>query len=395
MPSIESSPYPLVFRVDDDLELPDAYCAGSDKVAIRTMTRALDGMQKEAIVRDSLCNATWRMVCDEGPWLNGTNLSSFPLGFSSAGLIATLSSEILALSKRRDIKIDTLGITQLARYSMEGSALKKTMTGSALALDVVVDIASDVKGERINGLVRHALAASPADAAMRTCLPGSFRISLNGKDLETGKVQSSTTPPADDPVNLFEHIKPADSSSFAPGIIEKSEDNDPPRAEPARAVGYASEQKRMVVVQSELTLRDDGLKSIRVECVQPAGSAFYFLSDEPKVFGGLERAPTGLQYLSAGVSFCFMTQLGRYAAIVKQALESYGIVQDTIFSLPGGSAGLSVAATAEPVDTQVFITSSDDDEAGRTLVDMGAQTCYLHASYEGAAKTRLQIRSKN
>ena len=393
-PSIESSPHPLVFRVSDKLKLPDAHGSGSDKIAIRTMTRALAGMQKEAIVRDSHCGTAWRMVCDEGPWLNGTDLSSFPLGFFSAGMVATLSSEIIALAKRRDIKIDALEITQLARYSMEGSALKKTMTGSALPLDIVVNISSNVTGDRINELVFHALAASPSDAVMRIRLSGYFRVTLNGKELEPEEVPTSTAPPVNDPVNLFEQIEPADPSSFTPEIIEKSEDNGPADAGPARAVGFAGEQKRMVVVQSDLTLRDDGLKSIRVECVQPAGSAFHFLSDEPKIFGGLERAPTGLQYLSAGVSFCFMTQLSRYATIVKQDLESYGIVQDTIFSLPGGTTGLSTAATAEPVDTHVFITSVDDEEAGRTLVSMGAQTCYLHASYEGVTKTRLRIRQQ-
>jgi hypothetical protein len=380
-----------VFRVSDNLKLPDASANGSDRVAIRTMTRSLDGMQKEAIVRDSHSNTAWRMVCDEGPWLNGTDLSSFPLGFFSAGMLATLASEITALSRQREINMGGLRIVQYARYSMEGSALKGTMTGSAVPLEIDVSLDSDAPPGQIRELVYHALAASPTDAVMRTPLPGSFRITLCGEDVETGKVQQSTSSPAADPSGIFEDIEPADSSSYTTGIIEKSEDVDLSESEPAPAVGYAKEQKRSVLVGSELTLREDGLKSIKVRCVEPEGSTFNFLSDDPKVFGGLERAPTGLQYLSAGVSFCFMTQLGRYAAIVKQDLESYGIVQDTVFSLPGASAGLSTAATAEPVDTQVFITSSDGDDAARTLVDMGAQTCYLHASYEGTAKTRLKI----
>ena len=132
--------------------------------------------------------------------------------------------------------------------------------------------------------------------------------------------------------------------------------------------------------------------SIQVQCIKPqGGSVFNFLSDDPECFGGRDRAPAGLQYLSAGVAFCFMTQLGRFVGIVKQDLSHYGIVQDTCFSLPGGSANLDEQARAYPVDTHVFLTSTDNDEANQTLVDMGDQTCYLHASYRGIAKTKLRL----
>ena len=38
-----------------------------------TATRALAGMQKEALVSDGRNGECWRMFCDEGPWLNGTD----------------------------------------------------------------------------------------------------------------------------------------------------------------------------------------------------------------------------------------------------------------------------------------------------------------------------------
>ena len=195
-----------------------------------------------------------------------------------------------------------------------------------------------------------------------------------------------------DPAELFNQITPSASSTFAPDITRKLEGADTSGERQGQAVGMASEQKRLLEVRAVLTIRDDNLKSIQVQCIKPeGGSVFNFLSDEPECFGGQGRAPTGLQYLSAGVSFCFMTQLGRFAGIVKQDLQSYGIVQDTVFSLPGASANLDKAATAEPVDTHVFITSSEDDDVVRTLVDMGEQTCYLHACYRSSAKTRLRI----
>ena len=44
-----------------------------------------------------------------------------------------------------------------------------------------------------------------------------------------------------------------------------------------------------------------------------------------------------------------MTQLGRYALIIKQSLDSYGIVQDIIYRLKGETA------SCDPVDTHLFV----------------------------------------
>lgn len=39
---------------------------------------------------------------------------------------------------------------------------------------------------------------------------------------------------------------------------------------------------------------------------------------------GRDAAPSPLAYLAAGVAFCFMTQLGRYAEIMKEAYHLNG-----------------------------------------------------------------------
>lgn len=385
MPSIQSSGYPLAFKLAESSELLNVRGDVTDEIAIRTVTRALDGMQKEAVVKTASSASAWRMVCDEGLYLNGTDLAPFPLAFFTAGMAASFASAILALAARRETLVENLVIVQDNRYSLEGSAVKGTMTGHALPVESEVRIKSDVPDDTARRLVQEALALSPADALMRAVLRSVFKITKNGTKLDTGKAVPSATPQAKDPEHLFDGIRPAESSRYEADILTKCEPVGAGSAASA-AVGLQPDQKRTIHVRGTLSLRVDGLKSIRVELLRPLGSTFNFLGDDPAILGGHERAPSGLEYLSAGVAFCFMTQLGRYAAIVKQDLASYRIVQDTAFSMPGDAA-----ASAEPVDTQVFITSSADDDANRTLVDMGEQTCYLHAAYRGTAKTRLRI----
>jgi len=85
-----------------------------------------------------------------------------------------------------------------------------------------------------------------------------------------------------------------------------------------------------------------------------------------------------------------MTQMGRYAHIVKQELQSYRIVQDNIFALSGNAEEQTLSATAEPVDTQVFVTMDEPDEAAQKLVSMSERTCFLHAAMRTRRPTQLQ-----
>ena len=138
-------------------------------------------------------------------------------------------------------------------------------------------------------------------------------------------------------------------------------------------------------------LREDGMKSIRVACFQPIGCVFRVLSDDSAAVGGLERAPSGLAYISAGLSFCFMTQLGRYAHVAKHDMQSYQIVQDTSFSQPAAINESGETATSAAVDTDVFIGNKEDEASTQTLLNMGEQTCYLHAACRSGIKTRVRV----
>ena len=104
--------------------------------------------------------------------------------------------------------------------------------------------------------------------------------------------------------------------------------------------------------------------------------------------------------MAAGVAFCFMTQLGRYAAILGKDLHGYRIVQDTRFPGRAASAGAPSSAGAAPagpgatpgdiaslpgaagaVETHVYLDTREGVDFARRCLDMGEQTCFLHALY--------------
>jgi len=100
MPSIESLGHDIIYKVKRLSPSVDA-----EKKHIRGEFRALEGMQKEGIIHYRPTGTVWRMACDEGPYLNGTDLSSFPLGFYSAGITFDFMEKIVARAKAEGVVV--------------------------------------------------------------------------------------------------------------------------------------------------------------------------------------------------------------------------------------------------------------------------------------------------
>jgi hypothetical protein len=65
-----------------------------------------------------------------------------------------------------------------------------------------------------------------------------------------------------------------------------------------------------------------------------------------------------------------MTQLARYARILRRPLGAAAVVQDTVFR---------AGADADPVVTHVYLDTGEDDAFAQELVAAGERTCFLHA----------------
>jgi uncharacterized OsmC-like protein len=388
MASIQSSTYPLAFPVETEQDGEPRL----DRVKVRVLARALDGMQKEALVTTLPAGRSWRMVCDEGPYLNGTDLAPFPLAFFATGLANAYLAEIASRATATGVPITRVEIIQENFYTMEGSAIRGDMIGGALPVALHVRIDSSASDTEIQNLVMNALTRSPGDAYLRTVLASEFTILKNGKPISTGDVRGwdgATEIALDDA--MFDALKPA-GENFPPDIIAKLGGADTVfHVEGGAGSSLKSEQKRTLHIRAIASLREDGLSETRVQLFKPIGSNFRFLCELENAESGGRRAPSPLAYLAAGVAFCYLTQIGRYASIMKYDDLNYAVAQDMEFTPAQGDGAGATPPAAEPVRTQVALTTGLSDETARKIVDMGERTCFLHAVSRTPLKTKLRV----
>ncbi|MBW3667278.1 MAG: OsmC family peroxiredoxin, partial [Actinobacteria bacterium] len=125
-------------------------------VPVRTWARALAGMQKEALVVNGATGRAWRLVSDEGPYLDGHDRAPCPLCTFIAGMVSSYMSEITALASEHEVGLRDIRLTLDTFYSMEGSALKGTMIGGAGPPRLVAEIAADADEDTVARLVEDA-----------------------------------------------------------------------------------------------------------------------------------------------------------------------------------------------------------------------------------------------
>lgn len=353
--------------------------------ALRTWVRSLSGFQKEALIRSAKTGETWRLVSDEGPYLNGHDAAPCPLAFLSVGMAASFMNEILALAKSQGVEIRKLKLIQDNYYTMKGSMMKRTMVGGAENIDLQVEIDCDLSDAALNEFLVNATYASPLNGLMRGQLESLFKLGKNGVELPTAKVAELNASLFPDPGDHFAKAVPEAGALALMEPVGPTPKKHVVLGTSSGGSSLADEQDRRLNIGAVAVLREDGIKDIQQMQYSPYGTSFRFLSSEDG------RAPDANTLISAGIGFCFMTQFGRFVSMLKLDLPDYRIVQDTHFSLGGASGGTGKAGDADPIETHVYLETSESDETAQEMLDISEQTCFLHAFCRTDLKTKLRV----
>jgi len=345
---------------------------------IKVEARQLAGHQKEAVVTEGRDGSAWRLTSDEGKHLRGTDRAPFPLGFFNAGMQADLYGRIRSLAASRNITLDDVAIHVTNHYWLTGSFIHGTGEGHAEAPDIEVRLQSGASTETIRALVAAAMNASPAIALLRTPLLGNtFALYVNGRRRQVAGVANSASADAGDPYRVYSRApRPLDANARH-DLIEKTgrvEQGTPDPASPT----VTDKLIRNVHGEGKPFGRD-GMYEVDTWLGMPGTSHFKLVSDE----GVANAAPCGLALLSAGIAFCYMTQLSRYIENMKMDIRGVRLVQFNPYV--AGSNGV-----AESIDTHLFLNGEAPEETHLQLLTIAARTCYLHAASKTATEPNLR-----
>ena len=311
---------PLAFQLRRGRGRPGFLDGGRDVVKVEA--RQMAGHQKEAVVTEGPDGSTWRLTSDEGTHLRGTDLAPFPLGFFNAGMQSDLYGRIRAIADSRGIRLDKVEIRVANHYWLTGSFIHGTGEGHAEAPDIDVHVQSSASTEAIKAVVVAATDASSAMSFLRASLAGNtFALYINGRRRQVAGATNSPGGDADDPYRVYARVpRPLDPKARR-DLIEKTGRVEQGTAELASAT-ITNKLIRNILGEGQ-SLGPDGMYEADTWLGMPGTSHFRLLSDE----SGRSAAPCGLALMSAGIAFCYMTQLSRYIENMKMKIHGVRLVQ--------------------------------------------------------------------
>lgn len=365
---------PLAFKLRQGNPSPLLH-GTHDVIKIEARQMALH--QKECVATDGVDASAWRLSSDEGKHLKGTDLAPFPLGFFNAGIQVDLAQQIRRLAAERNIPIGGLTLKAINHYWLTGSFIHGTGEGHAEVPDIEVRVDSAASTADIEALVHAAMDASPAIAFLRTPITGNtFALYINGRRRQVEGAANSTARDADDPYRVYTSApRPLDAKGLK-DLIVKAGVTESGQSAPAKAT---IDGKQIRDIHGEGRLRSDGILEVDTWLGMPGASHFKICGDT-----GDGAAPSGVALLSAGIAFCYMTQLSRYIENMKLAIRGVRLVQFTPFR--GGDQ-----AVAEPIDTHLFLNGEAPAETHVNLLTIAARTCYLHAASKTPTEPNVRI----
>ncbi len=337
--------------------------------------RHVGGHLREAVVGEGAGGSAWRFLSDEGLHLKGTDLAPFPFGYFNAGLQSDLMRCLRNAAVARAVALDSLELTLDNEYWLTGSFALGTGRGFAAPTRIEIRIGSAAPADTVADVVKAAVAASPALALLRMPLTNTFALYINGR---RRRVAAGAASPAADVADPFLKYAAAPQAVEPVSIVpvekcamrEAGEITIAPAATTTRITRKVTGRGRL--------LDASGLCEIETWLQLPGMSHFLFRTDE----SAEDRAPSGLALVSAGLAFCYMTQLARYVEGMQLGVDSIRLVQFSPFA----------NGTAAGFDTHLFLNGDAPESAQSNLLSIAARTCYLHATMGDALTPLISLR---
>ena len=114
------------------------------------------------------------------------------------------------------------------------------------------------------------------------------------------------------------------------------------------------------------------------------GREFVITSDEPDVLGGDNEYPTPMEYFTASIGFCLLTQIERYGRMLKADISEARCRVYADFEAGGSVLAGTVDSWCSGVTTEVEIESDESPELIAAVLHNADRGCYIRATVRSA-----------
>ena len=246
------------------------------------------------------------------------------------------------------------------------------------------DVAVTIDGGRLtekdkSGLVLEAVSDGLAGYLMKSVFSSEFSLIANGERVPLDLPESGL---AADAASLRTVPLAPPAAAYVTKAFLRPEETP---VDAGTGGGIDAVQNRAFRVSTTARAGRDGAIEMQAGIGRPLASVYGILGTSDT---GAPAAPSSACLIAAGIGFCYMTQLGRYAEAVKRPVENYRMIQAIDIPLPGADGSQTPV-----IGTKLFLDLNEPDtEFARDLAHSAKRTCFLHSTLQTSLRSRITVR---
>ncbi|CUH88856.1 OsmC-like protein [Phaeobacter sp. CECT 5382] len=318
--------------------------------------------------------SAWQLASDEGG-VEHEQLAPNPLSYLTSGISANLYTSLQRAAEVMDLSIDDMKVEVQVfyRYDVPGTRDWDGFTDKVIANILIV---SDEPPEKLTELKEMALRGWVAGEGLANDTEIETALAVNGAHWEhKGAVPGNVPDPVsvDNGMTLSHKIPTPSPESFTLGkdldmlIFQSAPD--------------VVEFSVVAIVTSAGDAEQPYLQKINVRALQQGYTGWELFADDSYGATRTDKAPTSLDYLTAGTSHCLMTQLAAVPMALQLDIDDYRVEHQFNYRQDGFMTA-DMAGFTDNVQTRIVVNSSEPREALEEYFSLSLRACFAGDAFE-------------
>lgn len=320
----------------------------------------------------------WTLLADEGFDEGKNTFGPSPLSYLTSGAAANLHTQILRAAEVMNVQLDNVKVEVLDKFHWE-NMLEPEGTGHLGETHTNIIIESSESEETIKKLTDIALNSWVAGEAFGNATAIIPVLFVNGEHWETNRsvpVTSLSDESYNDGLKISEIIDEPKKSDYFEQINEVESD---------MSFDAMSNLVFEILAVSESAEDPERpyLKKVTVSFNTSESETWVIYSDEFNGTGGTPKAPTSLEYLTAGTALCLTSQLTLVSATMGLDVTDFRVEQQINYREENINSEV-MAGFADTVYTNVLVESDESEERLNEFYEKSLALCFAGEAFKGA-----------
>lgn len=323
-------------------------------------------------------SSSWELLCDEGG-TDSDQTAPNPLTYLTTGITSNLLTQVQKGIEVMDLEVDSVRVEAEVAFSYD-NAMSADWVGYTDSVKANIVIESDETEEVLIALQEMALNAWVAGEGLANETPIYPELIINGEYWD--EIASLPGGVVGD-VSIVDDLKVTDrTTELEPLTIVLGEEL-PTMEVLKEGVGPNGFDMEFVVVAIAEMVEDPDrpyLQEVKVHAIQEHYIPWTLYVDDSIGNEGEDKAPSSLDYLTAGTGLCLTSQLSALAMSMQEQLEDYRVEQEINFRQENTMTE-DMAGYTDSIVTYIIVNGQAPDEAFKEFSNLALQMCFAGESF--------------